>query len=86
MGGAALALDPHETNDQRGIIHLNHSSAFDGVLGFAPSARPSKEEIKRAYRAGALKYHPDRQHNHEDPEAAAEMFRRVKDAFDVLAA
>ena len=24
------------------------------------------------------RYHPDRQHNHEDPEKAAAMFRRVK--------
>jgi len=56
------------------------------VLGFAPTAIPTREEIKKAYRAGALKYHPDRQHNHEDPEAAAAMFRRTKAAFDLLAA
>jgi hypothetical protein len=56
------------------------------LLGFAPTALPSRDEIKKAYRAGALKYHPDRQHNHEDPEKAAAMFRRVKAAFDILAA
>lgn len=56
------------------------------VLGFDPRAFPTVEDLKKAYRSGALKYHPDRRHNHDDPEAAADMFRRVKASFDLLAA
>ncbi len=57
--------------------------SFDGedyyeILGVPRNA--SKEEIKRAYRRLALKYHPDR---NKSPEAE-EMFKKISEAYAVL--
>ncbi|MEW6743149.1 MAG: molecular chaperone DnaJ [Planctomycetota bacterium] len=50
------------------------------VLGVSRSATP--EEMKRAYRKLALKYHPDR--NPDSPEAEA-RFKEAAEAYEVLA-
>lgn len=49
------------------------------ILGVSKSA--SKDEIKKAYRKTALKYHPDR--NPDDKEAE-EMFKEAAEAYEVL--
>jgi molecular chaperone DnaJ len=49
------------------------------TLGVASTA--TLEEIKKAYRTLALKYHPDR--NHGDPQAE-EKFKRLAGAYEVL--
>lgn len=49
------------------------------VLGVSPDA--SDEEIKKAYRRLAMKYHPDR--NPDDPEAAKKM-QQINDAYDQI--
>ncbi len=49
------------------------------VLGVSRSA--SEEEIKKAYRKLAMKYHPDR---NPDNKAAEEKFKEVKEAYEVL--
>lgn len=49
------------------------------VLGVAKTA--TKEEVKKAYRALAMKYHPDRNPNDK---AAEEKFKEVQEAYDVI--
>ncbi len=50
------------------------------VLGVSKSA--TADEIKKAYRRLAMKYHPDR--NKEDPESAEKKFKETKEAYEVL--
>jgi molecular chaperone DnaJ len=49
------------------------------LLGVSRSA--TADELKKAYRKLAMKYHPDRNPNDE---AAAEKFREINEAYDVL--
>jgi molecular chaperone DnaJ len=49
------------------------------LLGVARDAPP--DEIKKAYRKLALKFHPDR---NPDDKAAGEKFREISEAYDVL--
>lgn len=51
------------------------------ILGVARGA--SEEEVKRAYRLLARKYHPDV--NKDDPKAAEERFKEISEAYEVLA-
>ncbi|KAH7823108.1 putative Hsp40 [Monocercomonoides exilis] len=50
------------------------------ILGVSRSA--SEEEIKKAYKKQALKWHPDR--NRDNKEKATEMFKKIGEAYDVL--
>jgi len=50
------------------------------VLGIDKNA--SQEDIKKAYRKSALKWHPDK--NRERQEEASEKFREIAEAYDVL--
>lgn len=54
--------------------------SFYEILGVQRHA--SKTEIRRAYRKLALQWHPDK--NPDKPEEAAEMFRKVSEAYDIL--
>lgn len=50
------------------------------ILGVSKTS--SREEIQKAYRQLARKYHPD--FNQNDPKGAKEKFQKVQEAFDVL--
>eukprot|EP01090_Pellita_catalonica_P018427 TRINITY_DN594_c0_g1_i1.p1 TRINITY_DN594_c0_g1~~TRINITY_DN594_c0_g1_i1.p1 ORF type:complete len:445 (-),score=86.14 TRINITY_DN594_c0_g1_i1:34-1284(-) len=57
---------------------LKNEKDYYKLLGVAKTA--SDAEIKKAYRKGALKYHPDR---NKDP-AASDIFKKMSHAYDVL--
>jgi len=50
------------------------------ILGVERDA--STDELKKAYRKVAMKYHPDR--NPENPEEAAEHFKEASEAYEIL--
>mmetsp|Transcript_10852 Transcript_10852/g.40501 ORF Transcript_10852/g.40501 Transcript_10852/m.40501 type:complete len:335 (-) Transcript_10852:1685-2689(-) len=50
------------------------------TLGVSPDA--DEKAIKRAYKKGALKWHPDR--NLDNKEAAEEKFKKIAEAYQVL--
>ena len=66
-----------------GIDPIERANALR-VLGFDPTSSPSETEIRRAYKQGAMKEHPDREHNRDDPKGAAKRFNALKEAHDLL--
>ncbi len=56
------------------------SDDYYKILGIANNA--SKEDIQKAYRKLARKYHPDL--NQNNPKKARENFQKVQEAFDIL--
>lgn len=56
------------------------SKDYYEVLGVSKDA--SDDEIKKAFRKLAIKYHPDK--NRDDPKAAEEKFKEINEAYSVL--
>ena len=52
------------------------------VLGVSPNA--SDEEIKRAYRELARKYHPDNYQNNPLADLAEEKMKEINEAYDAI--
>ncbi|VEU37555.1 unnamed protein product [Pseudo-nitzschia multistriata] len=58
------------------------SDNYYTVLGLTKKAK--EKEIKSAYRKLALRFHPDKVKDGEDPEEAEDIFVRVSEAYSVL--
>ena len=54
------------------------------VLGVSPSA--SDEEVKKAYRELARKYHPDNYQNNPLADLAEEKMKEINEAYDAIVA
>ena len=54
---------------------------YYSLLGVSRNA--SEQELKKAYKKLAMKYHPDR--NQGDKDAAEKKFKEVSEAYEVLA-
>ncbi|KAH8150005.1 uncharacterized protein LAJ45_06158 [Morchella importuna] len=57
---------------------VKESKLYD-TLGVKPDA--SSDDIKKAYRKGALKYHPDK---NKDSKIASEKFKEISQAYEIL--
>jgi len=53
-------------------------------LSGRPESDLTAEELKRAYKKQALRWHPDRQQNHGCAEEAKQQFQEVRAAFELL--
>ncbi len=58
---------------------MDFSKDYYKVLGIKDTA--GSEQIRKAYRALALKYHPDK---NKDDRVIAEHFHRIKEAYEIL--
>ena len=61
------------------IYHMNDPYS---VLGVSPGA--SEEEVKKAYRELARKYHPDNYHENPLADLASEKMKEINEAYDMI--
>lgn len=61
--------------------NIDNTEYYD-MLGISRDA--NEDEIKRAYKKLALKYHPDRNMNNPDKEVMAEKYKQMSEAHEVL--
>lgn len=76
---------PPSTSCQKGAMTRYAALACLG-LDCISSVDPTHDEIRRAYKQAALRWHPDRQQNHGCAEEAKQRFQEVRAAFEVLQA
>lgn len=65
-------------------MHADNTAGVDTFFffPFQVSRSASNDEIRRAYRKLALRWHPDKNKGNE--EEATATFRRISEAYDVL--
>ncbi|MFP4288826.1 MAG: TerB family tellurite resistance protein [Bacteroidales bacterium] len=78
-----MGINKHDFESIRNMFIKDATSAYK-ILEVDPDA--SDEQIKKAYRAMALKYHPDRVSHlgEEFQQAAKEKFQKVNEAYETV--
>lgn len=78
-----MGIDPKDQESIKAMFYQDSESAYK-VLGIEPNA--SDEEVKKAYRKMAVKYHPDKVGHEEESvqKAAKEKFQKVQDAYELI--
>jgi len=76
---------PPPSPSSASVTTMTRPSAL-ACLGITCIGNPTLEDVRRAYKQAALKWHPDRQQNHACPEEAKNRFQEVRAAFEFLQA
>jgi len=74
--GSITIKDIQQQHGERPVL----KNPFYEILGLKEGA--SQEEIRNAYKTLATKWHPDK--NPQNPAAAAEMFKKISEAYEKL--
>ena len=61
---------------------MTKTDRYYNILGLSKQDDPTEDQIKKAYKKAALKWHPDR--NRNDKKVAEEKFKDVNEAYEIL--
>jgi hypothetical protein len=62
---------------------LTRNSAL-ACLGLQAGLDLSPDDVRKAYKQAALRWHPDRVQNHDNADHAKSCFQEIRDAFEFL--
>eukprot|EP00746_Dinoflagellata_sp_MGD_P124950 gnl/MRDRNA2_/MRDRNA2_59622_c0_seq1.p1 gnl/MRDRNA2_/MRDRNA2_59622_c0~~gnl/MRDRNA2_/MRDRNA2_59622_c0_seq1.p1 ORF type:complete len:583 (+),score=106.70 gnl/MRDRNA2_/MRDRNA2_59622_c0_seq1:96-1844(+) len=79
QGSAKSSQSSSNANPPRVASKLTREQAL-AHLGLGKDA--TNEEVRKAYKQAALRWHPDRRQNHGNEEEAKKRFQEAKEAFD----
>lgn len=82
--GVTMGGEQEQQGRQRAKVYTAPPVNYYAVLGISPSA--ADEEVKRAYRQLAIKWHPDRMgdKSEKERERANEMLQRINEAYEKI--